>query len=50
MVWRSNHENTDSIQDATTWTYESQVYKAKTYPDTYQATNKLTTMPNFNSL
>ena len=31
MVWRSHHENTDSIQDALTWTYESQDYKAKTY-------------------
>ena len=28
MVWRSNHENTDSIQDALTWTYENQDYQS----------------------
>ena len=33
MVEKSKHENTDSIQDALTWTYESQVYKAKTCKD-----------------
>ena len=58
MVLMLNHENTDSIQDALTWTYENQVYKARTYQDlqaTWQGNvpsyyNKLTTMPNFNSL
>ena len=31
MVWRSNHENTDSNHYALTRTYENQDYKAKTY-------------------
>ena len=31
MVQKFNHENTGSIQDALTWTYESQAYKAETY-------------------
>ena len=43
-----NHENTDSIEDALTWTYENQAYKAKKPTKTsrqlgkgtYQATDK----------
>ena len=33
MVWKSNHENTDSSQDALTWTCENQDHKVKIYPD-----------------
>ena len=33
MVWKINHENTDSSQDALTWTCENQDYMAKTYQD-----------------
>ena len=31
MFWRTNHENTDSIQDALTWTCENQDHMATTY-------------------
>ena len=33
MVLNLNHENTDSIQEALTWTYENQPYKAEPYQD-----------------
>ena len=33
MVWKTDHENTDSSQDALTWTYENKDYKARTDQD-----------------